>query len=69
MDNKENRKWPSFLVYLAGITGVFYLLNPTLGIFELIPDTIPVVGNLDEGAAAILAWNAIQQIRSLRKSK
>ncbi len=66
---QENKKWSPILIYLAGAIGVVYLLNPTSGIIELIPDNIPLVGNLDEGAAALLAWNAIQQIRSLRKSK
>ena len=69
MNQKENKKLSPFLIYLIGIVGVVYLLNPTSGILELIPDNIPVVGNLDEGAAALLAWNAIQQIRSSRKSK
>lgn len=34
-----------------------YLLNPTLGVFELFPDNFPGIGNLDEGAAgALLLW-------------
>ena len=45
------------------------MLNPTMGVFELIPDNLPVIGNLDEGAAAILIWNAVQQIRATRKLK
>lgn len=69
MNQEENKKWSPFLVYLTGIIGVVYLLNPTSGFIELIPDNIPLIGNLDEGAAALLAWNAVQQIRSLRKSK
>ena len=38
---------------LAGavVSGV-YLLNPTMGIFEFIPDNLPIVGNVDEAAAA-----------------
>jgi uncharacterized membrane protein YkvA (DUF1232 family) len=48
---------------------VIYILNPTMGVFELIPDNLPVIGNLDEGAAAILIWNAVQQLRATRKSK
>lgn len=35
---------------LAGI----YLLNPTAGVLEFIPDVIPVVGNLDEATALAL---------------
>lgn len=34
----------------VGLSGL-YLLNPTMGIFELIPDNIPGIGNLDEAAA------------------
>ena len=30
----------------------FYLLNPTWGLVELIPDNFPIVGNLDEATAA-----------------
>ena len=41
----------SFFVAILGLIAFAYLLNPTLGFFELIPDIIPFVGNLDEGAA------------------
>ncbi|MCX7001827.1 MAG: DUF1232 domain-containing protein [bacterium] len=30
------------------------MLNPTAGIFELLPDNIPIVGNLDEAAATTI---------------
>jgi len=36
---------------------VLYLINPTLGVFELIPDNLPIIGNLDEVAASAgLLW-------------
>jgi hypothetical protein len=38
---------------LGIIVSSFYLLNFTIGIFE-IPDNLPIIGNLDELAAAIL---------------
>lgn len=38
------------LILAAGI----YLLNPTAGVFELVPDNLPIVGNMDEAAAAAL---------------
>ncbi|MBN1959179.1 MAG: DUF1232 domain-containing protein [Desulfuromonadales bacterium] len=41
-------------VLLLGIFSLLYLLNPTAGIFELIPDNIPLIGNLDEAAAITL---------------
>ncbi len=31
-----------------GFVSVVYLIFPTLGIFELIPDAIPLIGSLDE---------------------
>lgn len=42
-------------VLLSGLVGALYLLNFGAGIFELIPDNLPIIGNLDEaGAAAML---------------
>ena len=67
--NTPVKTWPPFWIYLTGVVGVIYILNPTMGVFELIPDNLPVIGNLDEGAAAILIWNAVQQLRATRKSK
>ncbi|MFT4177612.1 MAG: DUF1232 domain-containing protein [Luteolibacter sp.] len=46
-------------VALTGILSAVYLLNPTMGIFELIPDNIPGIGNLDEAAAAFLLLNSL----------
>jgi hypothetical protein len=42
-------------VFAAGVLATVYLLNPGAGFFEIIPDNIPIVGNLDEaGATALL---------------
>ncbi len=44
----------SKIIYFLGILFFgFYLLNPTAGVFELIPDNLPYVGNLDEAAAVM----------------
>lgn len=43
-----------FIVVILGILSVLYIINPGAGIFELIPDNIPLVGNLDEAAAVAL---------------
>ena len=40
----------SFYLVMAAVCGL-YLVFPTLGIFELIPDAIPIIGSLDEAAA------------------
>jgi len=43
-----------FILAIGAIAGI-YLLNPGAGFVELIPDALPIVGNLDEaGAVAIL---------------
>lgn len=49
----------SIVVGLFGAVGAVYLVNPTAGFFELIPDNIPVIGNLDEAAAAVLLVSAL----------
>lgn len=42
-------------LYVAGIVlSGLYLINPTFGIYELIPDNFPIIGNLDEAGAVIL---------------
>ncbi len=40
-----------FGIFLLGLFCLIYLLNPGAGIFELIPDNLPLIGNLDEAAA------------------
>ncbi|HQW04767.1 MAG: DUF1232 domain-containing protein [Flavobacteriales bacterium] len=49
-----------FLVGMAGVLAFLYLLNPTLGIFELIPDNVPFVGNLDEATATMVLIAALR---------
>ena len=41
-------------IIVLGLLSAVYLLNPTAGFFELIPDNIPIIGNLDEAAAVAL---------------
>lgn len=52
----SERGVPTGLVYLMAVVGGIYLLNPTAGILEFIPDTIPLIGNLDEGGATLAVW-------------
>ncbi len=45
----------SVAIFVTGVISTLYLINPGAGIFELIPDNLPLVGNLDEaGATALL---------------
>jgi hypothetical protein len=61
------RGWPTWLIMLVAVGGLIYLLNPGLGIFEMIPDNIPFIGNLDEGGAAILVWYGLVEILEKRR--
>lgn len=46
---------------LAIVAGGLYILNPGMGVLELLPDNAPLVGNLDEaGATALLLWGLHQ---------
>lgn len=49
----------SVIVGAVGIISAIYLFNPTAGLIELIPDNIPVIGNLDEAAAAAMVISAL----------
>lgn len=53
----------SFFKGLLGLLSLLYLLNPTAGVFELLPDKIPFVGNIDEGLAAYLLYSSIEYFR------
>lgn len=37
-----------------------YLIYPSLGVFELIPDAIPIIGSLDEASATIILVNTFR---------
>jgi len=50
----------NIMVFLAGILGLIYLINPTAGLIELIPDNLPLIGNLDEAGATLLVLGALR---------
>ena len=59
-----NRPWQRRLIAFGAIAlGIVYLINPTAGFLELIPDALPIVGNLDEAAATTLVIWGIQAWR------
>jgi len=51
-------------VLILGFLSIVYLINPTAGIFEFLPDNIPFIGNVDEGLAA---FRSIQLHRILAR--
>jgi uncharacterized membrane protein YkvA (DUF1232 family) len=60
---------PIPLLILSILFSVVYIINPTAGFLEFIPDNIPFIGNLDEaGATALLIW-AINEWRKQRDDR
>lgn len=49
----------SLIVAILGLLSILYIINPTSGIFELIPDNLPFVGILDELAASTLLLSCL----------
>lgn len=47
-------------VALAGVLSFIYLVNPTFGVFEFLPDNLPLVGNLDEATATMVLLGALR---------
>ncbi len=46
-------------VFTTGLVATLYLANIGAGVIELIPDNIPIIGNLDEAAATLLLINCL----------
>lgn len=57
----SERGWPKWVVYVLAAVGLVYVLNPTAGIFELLPDNIPGLGNIDEGLAYLLVYYGLNE--------
>jgi len=53
-------KIKTILAIIYGVLGIIYILNPTAGVIELIPDNIPIIGNLDEAAAIVLVIGSLR---------
>jgi hypothetical protein len=54
------RYMKDILVFVIGLLAALYLINPTFGVFELIPDNLPLVGNIDEATATGLLLAAVR---------
>lgn len=49
----------AIIAAVVGIVSLIYLINPTLGVLEFIPDNLPIVGNLDEATATTLLLSSL----------
>ena len=64
-EQESTRPDPSAFILNIGIAILcaFYIINPTAGILEFIPDNLPVVGNLDEATATAGLLYALSNLR------
>lgn len=53
------RLFKDMFILFLGAFAALYLMFPTFGVFELIPDVIPFIGNLDEAGATLLILNVL----------
>jgi len=53
----------TILVVILSLLSFIYLLNPTAGIFEFLPDNLPIIGNIDEGLAAFVIYSSVEYFR------
>ena len=51
------RALKELVIIIVAIVATIYLLNPTAGFLELLPDNLPLVGNLDEAGAMVILVN------------
>jgi len=61
--------WPTWLVYVLAFISFIYILNPTSGLLEFIPDNLPLVGNMDEGVAVMLILAGLVEALEGKKSR
>ena len=58
----EQPIWAKLAAWATIAAGAVYMINPTAGIFELLPDNLPVVGNLDEAAVVFIMLAAMRYL-------
>ena len=51
-----------FLAIFGILFSLVYIINPTAGIFEILPDNLPVVGNLDEAGVTYFLFMCLRYL-------
>lgn len=54
------RLFKDLVVLAFAALAALYMINPTAGFLEFIPDAFPIVGNLDEATATLIIINALR---------
>ena len=62
--------WLKAGIYLIGVlVSVIYVLNPGAGVIELLPDNLPLLGNLDEAAFVTILLASLRGLKGLRDER
>jgi hypothetical protein len=56
---KPTSRLKKVIAVLVACVSALYLINPTLGLFELLPDALPLIGNLDEAFFTLALVSAL----------
>jgi hypothetical protein len=54
---------------LTLVASATYMLNPGMGIFELIPDNLPFIGNFDEMWAVLILLRSLVELKMIPADK
>jgi len=54
------KKAKDVFIVMLGVLALIYILNPGAGILEIIPDNLPVIGNIDEAAAGLILISCLR---------
>ena len=57
--NQPTSRLKKVVAVLVACVSALYLINPTLGLFELLPDALPLIGNLDEAFFTLALVSAL----------
>jgi len=57
--SKQTSILKKVIAVLVACISALYLINPTLGLFELLPDALPIIGNLDEAFFTLALVSAL----------
>ena len=52
----------TIVAVIVALLCVVYMLNPTAGFLEFIPDNLPIIGNVDEGLIMILLLGCLKYL-------
>ena len=51
-----------FLAIFGILFSLVYIINPTAGVFEILPDNLPIVGNIDEAGVTYFLFMCLRYL-------